>query len=366
MRILESNVIFEGHENNHTNNISFCGLSCLKDKTFLATARLASNKDTADGNVGIWRSSDLGKTWIGPQVPFETSFENRRGCLRAGYITELKEDRLLLTMNWVDRSIEGRPLYNNKTGGLCDMFPVVSVSCDGGDSWKPLRKVDLSPVTLPSALTGPTLVLNDGSIACQFEVQKTWNDPNPIFNISTLKISHDVTKSWPEHVEVAGRSPEPIVFWDQRIAIMDHDKMINLFWAYNAIKQKDENIHISFGRQNARLWTHPEDTGIQGQIACPVVMNPETIIMLYIRRDNQRQIRAQKSIDGGLSWDHASEIVLYNHHDPTEETENLFDAMTQWSYGHPFGVKINDNEIGVVYYAGQGRNTSLRFYRIEV
>ena len=113
-------------------------------------------------------------------------------------------------------------------------------------------------------------------------------------------------------------------------------------------------------------WSKPADTGIQGQIACPVVLDNNCVVMLYIRRDTKRQILARQSFDGGNSWDESTEICLYSQSDQTEQNENLFSAMNEWSYGHPFGIKINDREIAAVFYAGQGQNTGLRFCKIKV
>jgi hypothetical protein len=88
--------------------------------------------------------------------------------------------------------------------------------------------------------------------------------------------------------------------------------------------------------------------------------------MVYVRRDEERGIFAIESLDGGLRWDEASRVTLYEQSRPAATTENLFDAMSQWSYGHPTGVKVGQRVIAVVYYAGEGKNTSLRFCKIEV
>ena len=366
MQLHSSKLIYKGIPDSRTNTVSFSSLVYLGSGELLATARIGSGKDTADGNVGIWRSADAGDTWSVPVMPFNRDFEGRRGCLRAGYITELPKGRLLMTCAWVDRSVEGRGLYNDKTGGLCELFPVISESYDGGVTWSVLQQVDLYPVTLPSALTGPTLVLPEGGIACQFESQKTWNSNEPIFNISAFKISYDLGNTWPEYVQIAGWPREDIVCWDQRIAQFPNGKMINFFWSYNTVKNIDHTIHMSFSNESGRNWSRPIDTGIVGQIACPVVMNESHIVLLYVRRDDKCQILARQSFDGGKTWDVKSEILVYNQADSENDNANLFDAMNQWSYGHPCGIKLSDTEIAAVYYAGQGAHTALHFCKISI
>ena len=366
MKIIENKTIFGGNIKDRTNIASFCGLTKTSDGRLMTTARLASGKDSDDGNVAVWLSEDDGRTWSKPHMPFSTSFNGIKGCLRSGYISELSDKSWLITLGWVDRSVPGRSLYNKKTGGLCPMFPVISRSWDRGKTWSSLQKLDISPVVLPAAVTGPTLVPEDGSLAAQFEVQKEWNDTVPIFNISTLKLSHDNGQAWPECVEVAGRHLKNKVCWDQRIAVMPENRLIVLFWSYDPVNDCDLPIHSGFSEDNGRTWTLPQDTGIIGQIACPVVLSKTDVVMLYVRRDEKKQILARRSWDGGKTWDQKSEVCIYNHANPSDVSPNFFDAMNQWSYGHPFGIKTGENEISAVYYAGSAESMALQFCKIEV
>ncbi len=364
MKVIENKTIFIGSVAERTSIATFCGLTRTRQGELIATTRLGSSKDSADGNAAFLISRDEGRTWTKPVMPFSTSFEGKKGCLRGGYITELEDGVWLWTFAWVDRSVKERPLYNKDTGGLCPMFPVISHSRDKGKTWSALQKLDISPVRLPSALTGPTLRLNDGSLAAQFEVQKEWNDTTPIFNISTLKFSYDNGNTWPDCIEVAGRNLKDKVCWDQRIAVMPGNRMITLFWSYDPAKDIDLPIHSSFSEDNGRTWTLPQDTGIVGQIACPVVLSKSDIVMLYDRRDVKKQILALRSFDGGKTWDEKSELCIYNHLSVSDDSSNFFDAMNQWSYGHPSGIKIAENQIAMVYYAGNADHMALRFCKI--
>lgn len=366
MRTIDSRIIFNGSSEAGTNCIAFCEIVSLTDGMLLATARIGSGMDTADGNVGIWCSTDLGQTWSGPQIPFNTDFGGKKGCLREGFITQLSDRKLIMTCCWVDRSVKGRKIYNRKTAGLCEMFPLISESHDAGDTWSALKKVDLFPISLPSALTGRSIILADGGLACQFESQKVWTDISPIFNISGFKVSYDNGITWPEYVQVAGRPYEDIVNWDQRIACFPSGRMISLFWSYNTVQNIDRNIHVNFSNEFGRNWSKPIDTGVKGQIACPVVVNESLVVMLYVRRDEKRQILARKSIDGGKTWDIEPEICIYEDVDNRSCSSNLFDEMSQWSYGHPFGINSKEDIIDVVYYAGKGQNTALYFCKIKL
>ncbi len=366
MRIIENSTIYQGSKAEHTNIACFCGLIKTSDGNLIATARLASGKDSADGNMAFSRSEDSGQTWSSPVMPFSTTFDGKAGCIRGGSITELSDGRWLWILAWVDRTVEGRPLYNNKTGGLCPMSPLLSFSKDKGNTWSVPQKLDITPVQLPAAVTGPALLLADGALAAQFEVQKEWDDTAEIFNISTFKLSFDNGKTWPGYVEVAGRGFKDKVCWDQRIAIMPQNRLIALFWTYDTANDCDLTIHSAFSNDNGRTWSLPHDTGIIGQIAAPVVLSANDVVMLYVRRDKKKQILARRSYDGGKTWDEKTEICVYNHSNASQCSDNFFDAMSQWSYGHPFGIKTAENEISMVYYAGDSDNMSLRFCKLLI
>ncbi len=366
MILVENKTVFIGNAADQTNIATFCGLTQTSDGALILTARLGSSKDSADGNAAFLISTDKGKSWTKPVMSFSTSFDGKKGCLRGGYMTELKDGMWFWTFAWVDRSVEGRPLYNKDTGGLCSMFPVISFSKDKGNTWSELKKLDISPIDMPAALTGHTLLLEDGTLAAQFEVQKNWNDTSPIFNISTLKFSYDNGRTWPDYAEIAGRNLKDKVCWDQRIAVMSDKCLIALFWAYNPVKDIDLPIHSSFSYDNGRTWSFPQDTGITGQIACPVVLSKTDVVMLYVRRDEKKQILARRSYDGGKTWDEKTEICVYNHANASDDSSNFFDAMNQWSYGHPFGIKTAEKEISSVYYAGNSETMALRFCKILI
>jgi hypothetical protein len=112
MKIIEQSTVFKGLPGTSTNTVSFCSIVCLADGTLIASARLGSGKDTADGNVALFRSTNSGKTWSGPDMPFKTDYNGILGCLRAGFLTQLPDNSLIITCAWVDRSVPGRGLYN--------------------------------------------------------------------------------------------------------------------------------------------------------------------------------------------------------------------------------------------------------------
>ncbi len=362
MKTICQNKVFSGERPDGRNVACFCGLTKLNDGSLFVTGRLGSTKDCLDEDIAYWRSTDNGQSWSLQGFPFE-SYLDDKSSLRCGYISELPRGELLFHLGWTDRS--NGSLYNDKTMGLCEMYPLISKSSDQGANWSKPEKVDTFPIDLPSAATGPILCIDNSTIASQFEVQKRWDDTYPIFNYSSLKFSYDQGKTWPEYTLVAGRPEMPVVHWDQRISHIKEDKWAVFFWSFDTANNCDVNIHWSFSNNNCRSWSKPKDTGIKGQIASMAAVSEDYFVLFYIRRDEIQQIRAIESFDGGKSWNTENPLVIYENQKVSHD-ENLANAMSEWMFGHPYPVVLSEKEIALVHYSPAGKGSGINFYRIEL
>lgn len=131
---------------------------------------------------------------------------------------------------WVDRSEPGRPFFNPATEGLLPLQTWFCHSRDAGQTWGDYRWMDVEAVSscigcdkppqpdCPLAITGPVLSLPDRRLACQFEVNKPYDDTKPWRHAAAYRVSNDGGRTWPEYVEVANDPTGRVMYWDARYA----------------------------------------------------------------------------------------------------------------------------------------------------
>ena len=184
-----------------------------------------------------------------------------------------------------------------------------------------------------------------------------------------MKISSDGGKSWPEAIEVANDASNRLMYWDQHHAV-GYDQCITMFWTYDRQNNRDATIHISWSNDFGKTWTPPQDTGIVGQIAQPILLGDGRLVVIYLDRFKTRSIRARLSEDGGRTFG-SEELVIYeqpghsrDQGDQSDPTAYLQD-MQLWTFGRIDAIADTSGDIWVIFY-GAGENvTNIYWARIR-
>ena len=180
MEISDRGIINRGRPGTRRAYSTFPALTPLADGSLLASYRVGSSKDSADGTVELRRSDDGGRSWGAPETPFATTLNGMNGSLRVGYITDLGNGSLLLAAMWVDRqTYPGQPLFDEETEGCIPTEMVLADSHDLGRTWSGWRPVPVPADVGPPSLTNPVLVLPSGRLALSIETNKTYRDRGP-------------------------------------------------------------------------------------------------------------------------------------------------------------------------------------------
>jgi hypothetical protein len=280
-------------------------------------------------------------------------------------------NEVLAVIYWVDHSDPSLPFFNEKTEGLLDSRIFLSKSRDGGATWSRPRLLDLAPFNCPTPTTGPLLTLANGELACQFELNKHYNDLTPWRHASVLMYSRDEGRTWPEHVLVSSDPENRFFYWDQRPAVVEDGRILDVFWTYDSRSAAYCNIHARESRDNGRTWSDMWDTGVPGQPAPPVLLPGGRIGMVCVDRTAAPVIKMRFSIDGGRTWPDKTAVVLYGDQaaSQTEHKKTMQDAwaeMAKFSLGLPTTVRLRNGDILVAFYAGSRTDhTDIRWLRVR-
>jgi hypothetical protein len=313
LKIINKGIVFKGIEGTDRQSCAFSDICVLPSGRWLASCRAAPSKAGTKGqHVLLSFSDNEGKSWSEPYSPFSpVKVNSRHGLFRAAYLTSLGGKRVLAALCWVDHSNPELPFFNPDTEGLLDTKIFFSFSDDEGNIWSVPELMDTSPFNCPTPLTGPVLLLPNGELACQFELNKHYYDTSPWQHAAVIMFSKDGGKTWPEYVIAAKDTKNRIFYWDQRPGVLKDGRVLNFFWTYNYAESYYLNIHARESKDNGRRWSEIWDTGVFGQPARPAQLPDGRIVMVYVDRFGVPSIKMRISSDGGKTFPAETEETIY-------------------------------------------------------
>lgn len=371
MKIIGEGYIPKPLSDKNFNSNAFPGICILPCGRWLASFKASEKKGDCDFmNAVMTLSDDNGKTWLKPFEPVKLPDINGvPGQSRIMYFLSLGNGHVLMVVNWVDSSDPLFPYYDPKEETLKDTRIFFCFSRDRGQTWSAPELMNTFPEGDPVPLTGPPFKLKDGTIVCQYEINKPVGDKSIWVHKSVMIFSRDDGKNWGETVIVTEKSG--MYYWDQRPNVMmDGRTVIDFFWTLNGIKNQYQNIHARQSKDGGISWGEIWDTGIYGQPGQPLDLGDGRLATIDIDRSFSPVITVRTSRDFGRNYEET--LVVYkrspNKQDSREISMNdAWDEMVKFSVGHPNLIRINDHEIMAYYYAGDHcDNTRIEYILISV
>ena len=372
MKIRTQGVVNRGRPGTPRAISTFPALIALADGSLLATYRVGSGKDSADGTIELRRSEDGGRSWSAPETPFATGLNGMHGSLRTGYVTDLGDGHLLLVALWVDRqTYPGMPLFNDETEGCLPLEVVVADSRDLGRTRSGWRAVPVPADVGPPSLTNPVLALPGGRLALSIESNKTYWDRGPWLQRVVYMYSDDKGMTWGEPVTTCQDPTGRIFNWDQRAEVFPDGRLATFTWTYDSRAARYLNIRRRISADEGATWTAPEDLGFADQAARPAVFADGRVVLAWVDRYQSRSIRARLAAAADAPFAAATEVEIYRHAADASgsaaapgDTGDLLAEMGLWSFGLPFAAALPDGDAMVVYYAGDNSCMEVRWARL--
>ena len=347
---------------------SFTSLLQLRDGALLVSCRRGTAKDSADGNVAIFKSTDLGATWSEISSGFVTQFEGIPGEVRSAELAELDDGRVLAVLGWVDRSAGDGVLRDSESDMMPAMHLLQEYSSDGGQSWSGRRVLQRQAV-----LSGPIVRLDERGWLVTSEYSHSENETTPRCHAAYAHFSRDGEYFEPA-VDVVPRDSQ-IFYYDQRQQCCPQSgQLVAMFWTYDINAEADIEMHMAWGDAKSLAWSSPRSMAVNGQIAMPIPLPDGRLLAFYVHRHTPGSLRLMVSPDRGVTWNRETELVVYESAGAAERGtgaqttyDEFWDAMGTWSFGHPSAAVLADGSLLLVFYAGLNESSlSVHWARVEV
>lgn len=360
----------------HQRSTAFTDIAITGDGTLLVTFRAGSERDSLDGHILLYASSDMGETW---ELRYDGHGkgdwdDGTLGEVKALSIIELEPGVLTGTGLWVDRSDPTLPFVNTENQGILPMRIFHTTSTDGGHTWSQRRWMNVTPHRGASPVTEAVIPMPNGVLAQPYETWKDFCIDGPPDQGAYLRFSHDGGETWPQFSTIARHLLRNKYYWDVRIGRHpETGQFVGTYWTHDPTLGTDVDIHISWGSPDGSSWTEPIGTGVSGQHCMPIPLGSDRLMFVYPDRKVVNGIGASLSDDFGKTWDAAQQLTVYQSIEGTESgaqgkrsQQELWDDMKAWRFGHPRGVLLPNGEVLVVFYAGDDQFLDIRWARISV
>lgn len=334
----------------------FTGLFKHSSGRIFSSFRISTRKDSSDGKGVIAEFIDRTK-WEIIFSEFETEFEGKKGDIKAVELFERKNGEMSAVLSWFDYS-KGPKLYDASSDTILPGKLILADSSDMGKTWSNYRVIDTKNLPGP-ALTGPVITTSDKHLIF-FETYGP-ETPGDISRHAARCIISEDGSNFARIVTVANDMENTFYYWDQRNAFdVRSRKIITMFWTYDRKRERDIDIHISYGDEKDLTWTQPVPTGIKGQIAAPIVIPGHKLLCFYVHRHKPGSMRLILSEDGGKTWRFDKELIIYQNIEGVQKGVSgessyaqYWEDMTTWSFGHPSGILLDNSHVLLAYYAGK-------------
>jgi len=359
LSIADEGIVFAGTRGTATQSCAFAQPCVTPKGRWLCVFRAAPTKAGTKGQRTLltW-SDDQGRSWHAPIEPFKpATVDGKPGLMRGAGLTALNGNRVLAVVCWVDHSDPEAPFFNETTEGLLDTRLFLSTSEDAGETWSTPRLMDTSPFTMPTPFTGPILKLPNGALACQFELNKHYEDREPWRHASVLMFSTDGGLTWPRYSVVTQDPANRIFYWDQRPLVLEDGRILSVFWTFDRERSVYLNIHARESVDAGSTWSELWDTGVAGQPGAVFPLADGTLAMPFVDRTGAPAIKVRRSTDGARSWPQDGELVVYSaggssQSEAKSSMQDAWSEMEKFSVGLPNTAPLADGGALLVYYAG--------------
>lgn len=317
----------------------------MDDGTILAATSIGSCFDAPDSKTNILRSTDGGNTFgefAGAPFDFSDEAYPADGSMK---VTNAGGNHVIAIGYGFVRNHGDVGPANVETNGLLDCPAFFAESFDGGKTFTKCRRVNTAwgPHAEASA---PLTILANGDYVTPIAAMQDWEGNFTAPMCGRLLRSTDQGKTWNDDTVIMDFGPDTTV-WEQRLAVTDSGKLVDIAWVENLKTGELHNNQIAISTDNGKTFGPAIDTGVHGQASGICALGGERVLTLHsMRRHVERYgvLACIVNLENGKWEVESSEYVWEPQFAMTQTTGNL-GVFSMLRFGQPSAVKLSDGTI---------------------
>jgi hypothetical protein len=339
----------------------------LGPRELIASFVASTSIESADSHPEITRSLDGGATWQ-LEGPVDRERPPRFPPTETGFISKDADGSLMcLGARWdVDPRNPELPLVDPKTVGMRDNTVLLRRSKDGGRTWS---QPQVLPKPLPAPLELPTAMgtLPDGTnlMSCA-----TWREVGgacPYGHRIVITQSEDRCRNWTPPVTLFHDPTNDIGYWEGRVIALEGAALLATCWAHNWKTDQDVPNPFVTSRDRGRTWTAPTASPVNGQTGWPLWLGGSQVLFVYNYRRQPAGVRAQLARIEGTRWTTLFDELVWSPEVQRASTITKDDyAVTDFQFGAPSAIRLDGDEILVIYWCVVKGRAGIGFSRINL
>jgi sialidase-1 len=292
----------------------------------------------------VWsRSTDWGSSWIRegtilPRAEKPVMVNSLRLSVASDGTILAYGDR-----NYLEGKGDSRSFGNEKSE------PVVCQSSDRGRTWSEPRVIE-STLSKAYEITNPIV---DAGRDIWLAPAATLADALKLGERVVAFRSTDHGKTWPEHITVLSDPEGKKGFFEQKVINLGNGRLLAAAWTVTLGDYQDLENHFAISNDYGQTWTVPAPTGIRGQTLGLTYLGEDRLLLLSNRRYGSQGVVVYFARFTEKSWTVEGESLLWDakaSRDISTEESTGIDAFSDFAFGLPSAVPINDNNFLSVHW----------------
>jgi hypothetical protein len=193
-----------------------------------------------------------------------------------------------------------------------------------------------------------------------------WDGDHPAGEQTVALISDDRGQSWPRYGRIFDGRQSGLIHWEVSVVQLHDGRVLAVAWVHDPRTQVDQPNAYAISFDDARTFSRPESTGLNGQ-TCKLLRLHDGRVLCFYRRLDRPGLWANLASVDDRGWQNLAELVVWEGEGArVERSENSADGLAALRFGYPTPLQLPDGQVLVVFWCVEACQSVIRLARLRI